>query len=29
MEQATDLELREQGYDLSKVKSYKKSEYSL
>ena len=29
MNQATDLELREQGYDPSKVKSYKKSEYSL
>ena len=29
MNQATDLELREQGYDSSKVKSYKKSEYSL
>lgn len=29
MNQATDLELREQGYDSSKVNSYKKPEYSL
>lgn len=29
MSQATDLELREQGYDPNKINSYKKSEYSL
>ena len=29
MSQATDLELRERGYDPNKINSYKKSEYSL
>ena len=29
MSQATDLEMREQGYNPDKVKSYKKSEYRL